>query len=126
MGSHRNSFADKLRLAQRYGSASGAQDFHIPVFETSYQERDGWSGLESGWFSEPDDKLNKPTGICAVNGSIDHSERMLMAHYAFAIHANFIVTTDHQLVANHTDKFDRRLTSAFSSRLRGKSQTRRP
>ena len=82
--------------------------------------------MESGWFSEPDDKLNKPTGICAVNGSIEHSERMLMAHYAFAIHANFIVTTDYQLVANHTNNVDRGRPSAFSCRLHGKSQTRRP
>jgi hypothetical protein len=47
----RQSFGERLEAGQRVPAlrddpAPTAQNFHIAVFELSYQERDGWSGWE--------------------------------------------------------------------------------
>jgi putative Mg2+ transporter-C (MgtC) family protein len=40
-------------------SCTASARFHISVFELSYQERGGWSGLEHGWLAESIRKSNR-------------------------------------------------------------------
>jgi putative Mg2+ transporter-C (MgtC) family protein len=54
-------------------SCTGSAGFHITVFELSYQERVGWSGVEHGWLWAAAESASKSNRNFTVNASIDQA-----------------------------------------------------
>jgi putative Mg2+ transporter-C (MgtC) family protein len=54
-------------------SCTGSAGFHVTVFELSYQERIGWSGVEHGWLWAAAESASKSNRNFTVNASIDQA-----------------------------------------------------